>query len=43
MIEMAKDAVKHLDVAKQVRDHGMGRNEKCICGSTKKWKRCHGC
>lgn len=42
MIEMAKDAVKHLETAKQVRDHGMGRNEKCICGSTKKWKKCHG-
>ena len=43
MIEMAKDAEKYLETAKQVRDHGMGRNEQCICGSTKKWKRCHGC
>jgi len=40
--EMAKDAKAHLKKATMARDHGMGRNELCVCGSRMKFKKCHG-
>jgi len=40
--EMLRDPEKHLNRAKVVKEKGLPRNEICICGSQKKWKRCHG-
>jgi hypothetical protein len=42
IIELAKNPKEYSATAQQVKGHGMGRNELCICGSNKKYKRCHG-
>jgi hypothetical protein len=42
LIDMMKDAEGHLEKAKGFNKHGLGRNESCICGSNRKFKRCHG-
>ncbi len=40
-VEMARDAEAYLKKAKKRIDDGIGRNETCICGSQRKWKKCH--
>lgn len=42
VVGMVKNAEEHLKIAEQAKNHGMERNEPCICGSGKKWKYCHG-
>lgn len=41
-VDMMKDAEKHLERVKGFNSNGLGRNELCICGSKRKFKRCHG-
>lgn len=42
MIEMARDDEKFLNSIKEGLRVGFGRNDPCICGSGRKYKRCHG-
>ncbi|MCL5016367.1 MAG: SEC-C domain-containing protein [Patescibacteria group bacterium] len=42
LVDMMQNADKHLERAKEFNKHGLGRNEPCICGSKRKFKRCHG-
>ena len=42
VVAMARSAEEHLKFAQNVKDNGMERNDKCICGSNKKYKKCHG-
>lgn len=42
LVEMITNAESHLKLAVKVRDHGMPVNDPCICGSKKKYKKCHG-
>jgi len=42
IIEMIRDAEAYLISAKERLDRGLERNEKCICGSGRKYKYCHG-
>lgn len=42
IVEMAKDAKAFLAHAQQKFKNGIGRNEKCLCGSQRKYKKCHG-
>jgi hypothetical protein len=42
MTAMMRDPEEHLERAIQVQKSGMERNELCICGSERKYKKCHG-
>jgi len=42
VVAMTQDATIFLENAKRRIDAGLERNEKCLCGSDKKWKHCHG-
>ena len=41
LTDMIKDAVAHLARAEAFNKNGLGRNDPCICGSKRKYKRCH--
>jgi hypothetical protein len=41
LVDMLKDAEAHLERAKSFNKNGIGRNDPCICGSKRKYKRCH--
>ncbi len=41
LMDMMKDAEAHLRRAEAFNKNSMGRNEACICGSKRKYKRCH--
>lgn len=42
VVAMSQDPKAFLEIAKRKLADGLSRNDRCLCGSTKKWKHCHG-